>query len=507
MKRSTSLSSIGNLFLQLLFFSICFQQLTAEQQQADSQQTQSVGKIRSAADLAFSQGKVEESVKLWQQVIALEPTNEQNYYKLFRVHLRQQKYKDALQDLNECLKLKPDHAQSLSQRGKLLLRVGRCAEAETDLRNLARIEPKNKDLGLINDASKCAVEVKLAENAFNKQQWDVAKNHFSEIARIADLSTHALLRRAWCFYKSGDMFETIAEAGKVLKVEPNNLEALELRGLCYYVIGETETAMNHYRQALKFDPEHKGCKEGHRLIKSIQKSRERYQKAVSQGDKAGALKHLQAVIDADPEHPKSVPAAQSDMAKLYMQMGQHKDAKLMAENALKKDEGNAELLILLADIMMDNEEWDEAIFRIKKALEKDESNREWHEKLRKAEAALKQSKQKDYYKILKVPRNAKLKEIKKAYRDLALEWHPDKHTGEEEKEKAQKQFQLIAEAYEILSDTELRKKFDLGEEVLPNQGGGGGHNPFGQGNPFGGFGGNPFGGGGGGRQHFQFHFG
>jgi DnaJ family protein C protein 3 len=49
---------------------------------------------------------------------------------------------------------------------------------------------------------------------------------------------------------------------------------------------------------------------------------------------------------------------------------------------------------------------------------------------------------------------------------LALVWHPDKHTGEEEKEKAEKQFQLIAEANEILSDDEKRGKYDRGEDVL-----------------------------------------
>ena len=54
--------------------------------------------------------------------------------------------------------------------------------------------------------------------------------------------------------------------------------------------------------------------------------------------------------------------------------------------------------------------------------------------------------------------------------------------GEEEKTKAEVQFQLIAEAYEILSDNEMRQKYDRGEEVLPNQGGQqqqGGFDPFG----------------------------
>ncbi|CAE7382365.1 P58IPK [Symbiodinium microadriaticum] len=94
--------------------------------------------------------------------------------------------------------------------------------------------------------------------------------------------------------------------------------------------------------------------------------------------------------------------------------------------------------------------------------------------MRRAEAALKQSKQKDYYKILGVPRSADKKAIKKSYRELALQWHPDKHSGEEEKEKAEVKFQLIAEAYEVLSDDEKKGKYDRGEEVFENQGNHGG---------------------------------
>jgi DnaJ-class molecular chaperone len=84
---------------------------------------------------------------------------------------------------------------------------------------------------------------------------------------------------------------------------------------------------------------------------------------------------------------------------------------------------------------------------------------------------LRQSKEKNYYKTLGVGRNAKLKEIKKAYRELALKWHPDKNT--DDTEQAEKMFQDISEAYEVLSDKELREKYDRGEPVFENQGGGG----------------------------------
>ncbi len=64
---------------------------------------------------------------------------------------------------------------------------------------------------------------------------------------------------------------------------------------------------------------------------------------------------------------------------------------------------------------------------------------------------------KDYYKILGVEKNTDSETIKKAYRRLAKEWHPDKNP---ENPKSEDKFKEIAEAYDVLSDADKRKKFD-----------------------------------------------
>lgn len=82
---------------------------------------------------------------------------------------------------------------------------------------------------------------------------------------------------------------------------------------------------------------------------------------------------------------------------------------------------------------------------------------------------------KDYYKILGISRGASDDDIKKAYRKLALKYHPDKNKepGAEEK------FKEVAEAYEILSDPKKKEIFDkYGEEGL-KMGSGGGPGPGG----------------------------
>lgn len=85
----------------------------------------------------------------------------------------------------------------------------------------------------------------------------------------------------------------------------------------------------------------------------------------------------------------------------------------------------------------------------------------------------------DFYKILGVPRNANTNQIKKAYRKLAKELHPDR-AGDDNPE-AHEAFQDLGAAYEVLSDPDKRKVYDRSGEEGVNKmqgGGGGGHDPF-----------------------------
>ena len=106
----------------------------------------------------------------------------------------------------------------------------------------------------------------------------------------------------------------------------------------------------------------------------------------------------------------------------------------------------------------------------------------------------------DYYELLGVSKSANEKEIKRAYKKLAMQYHPDRTQGDKEKEE---KFKEIQEAYEVLSDKQKRANYDQYGHAAFEQGFGAGSGGFGGadfGDIFGDMFGDIFGGGGRGRQ-------
>lgn len=90
------------------------------------------------------------------------------------------------------------------------------------------------------------------------------------------------------------------------------------------------------------------------------------------------------------------------------------------------------------------------------------------------------AKEKDYYEVLGVSKTATPEELKKAYRKLAVQYHPDRNPGNKE---AEEKFKELAKAYEVLSDADKRKRYDqFGPDAFSGAaggyGGGGGFNGF-----------------------------
>ncbi|ORY04596.1 DnaJ-domain-containing protein [Basidiobolus meristosporus CBS 931.73] len=140
-------------------------------------------------------------------------------------------------------------------------------------------------------------------------------------------------------------------------------------------------------------------------------------------------------------------------------MNKHEQAIEDCNSALNLDPNYVKAYRRRANSYIKREMFDMAMEDLRNALEIDPSNRDVHRELQNAELELKKSQRRDHYKVLGIGKGASDVEIRKAYRKLALQHHPDKNAGDEQ---AEIKFKEVSEAYSILSDPTKRRQYDSG---------------------------------------------
>ena len=307
----------------------------------------------------------------------------------------------------------------------------------------------------------------------------------------------------------------------------NNPKFLMWRGRVLLYTGNEVAAKKHLQQAMQFDPDLKECM---LYIKSVKKNQDA-KDAAAEVFKAGkfqeAIEEFEKCLELDPMNSAYNSTLLLNIAICYTKIGKNELAIPSLNKAIKYNPKYAKALVKRGEINLVLENHNEAIRDFNEASEYDSHGFGVQEKLKNAQAAAKRAKKKDYYKILGVSKQAQEPEIRKAYKKLALKWHPDKHNGsDDDRAKADKMFREINEAKDVLTDREMRDKYDNGMDLDQIKSGGGGGGMGGQdmndifqmfmGGGMGGGrrggrgGGDPFagmGGMGGGSQGFTFRFG
>ncbi|KAF5309268.1 hypothetical protein D9619_012758 [Psilocybe cf. subviscida] len=528
------------------------------------------------ANILLSSGQFNEAARIYSEAIEQSPTDYLLYYKRATAYLSMQRHTSALEDFDKVLSLTSntfDNAHLMKAR--IHTRDGHFGLAKKSLVLYVKAKGKDKDAEELEaDINEGEQLREKAEKERSAELWNACVESASQALRFASHSLEIRTWRAECSIGAGDVESTVGDMTRLSHLLPPSTQLLTRTfKLSYYLLPPSPAPMNLLKQCLHYDPDSKPCLALRRTVKNFDKAFAQLDDLLAKEDWKGIIKllmgpgggktgelwrrweealmehvgqdtevlplvptallhaaspsesststkkrkepkiHLPLATKVSPQRQKLVRA----LCKSYIHLADV--AKSSQEYKTQRERWCDELLTLdgLSDdwdglvgrgeTMLVKEDFEEAVRTFERAFEASgRSDRDIHQRLQKAQKLLKQSKQKDYYKIVGVSRDADARTIKKAFRKAAKTAHPDKG-GSEAK------MALLNEAYEVLSNPELRQRFDNGEDPMDPMAQQGGH-PFANGqHPFaqffqqqGGRGGFPGGGFPGGQGGFQFHF-
>ncbi|XP_058098692.1 dnaJ protein P58IPK homolog isoform X2 [Magnolia sinica] len=378
------------------------------------------------------------------------PIDATNLLKRVSSSLKSKRYNEALEDLNAALEADPTLSEAYWHRASALRQLCRFEESEEDYKKFLQLKPgtsaAEKELSQLLQA-KSAMETALS--LFDSGDFAKALDYIDKVVLVFSpgcMKAKSLKIRLLIGVK--DYSTAITESGYLLKEDENDLEALLLRGRAYYYLADHDVAFRHFQKGLRLDPEHSELKKTYFGLKNLLKKTKSAEDNVDKGKLRVAVEDFKGALALDPTHTAHNVHLHLGLCKVLVKLGRGKDALSSCTEALNIDGELVEALAQRGEAKLLIEDWEGAVDDLKTAAQMSPQDMNIREALMRAEKSLKLSKRKDWYKILGISRTSSVAEIKRAYKKLALQWHPDKNV--DNREEAEAKFQEIAAAYEVI---------------------------------------------------------
>ncbi|ODA83426.1 hypothetical protein RJ55_01940 [Drechmeria coniospora] len=459
-----------------------------------------VSALLSTAQTHLAKGETSEALIYYDAAIAKDPTNYLTLFKRATTYLSLGRPTLATEDFNKVLTLKPGFQGAHLQLAKIRSRAAEWQAARAEYL-AANKDAESPELLELSEAENAAV---IADAAHKAQNWDECVGQAGVAILVASRSSSLRQLRAECRFERNEVEEGMGDLHHVLQMRPGDTSPhMLISATSFYCLGDFDAGLAQVRKCLHSDPDSKVCKRLHKYEKAVQKSFAKAEAQLKKGQTAtagqtlvgnsetpGLLATVRDQIAELRAEGRIPPKAKAKLYDTIVEMvceayseSKHKNVQKYCDEAIELDPDSFWGTLYRARALMDKEEYEPAIQMLEKAANlRPDLQDKVNPILNKAQIAFKRSKTKDYYKVIGVAHDADERQIKSAYRKASKRFHPDKAAKQGiTKEDAEKKMAAINEAYEVLSNPELRARFDRGDD--PNSQGGG--EPF-QGNPFGG---------------------
>lgn len=419
----------------------------------------------------FKEGKFILARTLYNEAIALNPNSAIYYSNRAACNMNLDDLNTVLYDLDKSISLDETYLRAYTRKMNYFLLIGDLVKCEE---LLGKIKEIDKDKNSINQLELNLNQIKhnlsLFEKAAEKQDFRMALFHIEKVLQQSKSSTKLRLKKAECLAYLARHNEVLDIVDQIIRKDSTSTEAYFIRGLSLFYQDNLDKSIEHFKQALRIEPDHKKSSNFFKKIKTIKQLKDQGKEAVAKNELDKAIQYYKEALEIEPLNKISNSKLCFNLSVVYGRQKKTKEALEQCTKAIDLAENNFlyDKAYMKRATLYDNLEMYEESVRDYEFLYKKLKTRELKDQLEKAKMLLMRSKHKNYYKILGVSKDANESEIKKAYKRKAMEYHPDKHANasEEDRLEQEKKFKDVSEAYHTLSDPNKKRNYDNG--IDPN---------------------------------------
>ena len=420
----------------------------------------------------------QEAVKLFSKAIALAPCAVY-YANRAAAWLAVGAPREAAADCRAALALDSTYIKAHVRLTKALCELGQADEAIQHLSvdavhalNLIPGAPPPRELSdALQSTAELAALLRTGQQASDSGDWATAAAAFEEASRRSGAASIAL-RHASAELRRGNADRAQRVTLQVLRADSSNADAYALRGAAYLQAGDFAQALAHLKEALRLAPDASDAAALFRRLKKVQAATEAGRQAAFNREFIAAVEQLSEALTALGDSlPPAAPlrtALLTERAAAHLRLKAFEPCLADCEaslGAVDDSRQNKAAYITRASCLRHMGRFDDAVASLRPALEMDPGDTVLQKHAQQCDFEARKAKRPDYYALLGVYASAGERDVKVAYKQRAMEFHPDRlppDASPEKRAEAEAAFKLIGEALDILSDPLKKSLYDEG---------------------------------------------
>ena len=427
--------------------------------------------LKEKGNALFKQNKYEEAINYYEKAIKINNSIEVLYSNKGTCEKCLKKYKEAIRDYKKALEINPKNTKNLNRLASVYIIVGNLGEAKITQQKALNFEPNNSTYKeqmttiekIIEDEEKMREKI---EKGKVDDAEEICKKLIEKVPAFSDLKKHYIK----ILIENVKLQDALAYVAKEITLDDKlkDEEFDYLIALILYYDGQYEKAKKQILNAKqKSSNNREKLDDLLKKVNEIEGVKNKANEIFKQKKYEEAIEEYTKVLEFDPTNKKFQSLILANRALCYQKLNKHKEALHDSNLSIKLNPYYARGYVKRGNVYMELKMYDDAKLDFQKAKDLDPSVSGVEGFLNDAKVQAEKARKRDYYAILGVDKNASEQEIKKAYKKMAMKYHPDRNSeSEETKKMAEKKFIDVNDAYTVLSDPKKKSMYDQGVDPL-----------------------------------------